>query len=73
MQTEIEVKKIETEDKKPELGSNNMLQNDVDAMEDIKVQATPVEPTVVHEPDGTLTATAVLCAPLVVKSRWQST
>ena len=73
MQTEIEVKKIKTEDKKPELGSNNMLQNDVDAMEDIKVQATPVEPTVVHEPDGTLTATAVLCATLVVKSRWQST
>lgn len=63
MATEIELKKVETEEKKPELGSNNMLQNDVDAVEDIKVQATPVEPTVVQEPDGTLTATAVMCVP----------
>ena len=72
MQTQIEVKNVENEEKKPELGSNNMIQNDVDAVEDIKVEATPVEPTVVPEPEGSLTATAVHVAPQV-KSRWRST
>ena len=59
MQTDIEVKKIKNEEKKPDITGNNMLQNDADVVEEIKVQATPVGSAVVQEPSGSLTATQV--------------
>lgn len=59
MQTVVELKQIESNDKKPEVVGNNMEQNDVESVEEVKVETPTKEIPVSEETSGDLSATAV--------------